>query len=77
MSDGSRLELSPSELTDALQYCATPGLPQVLQALGELQQREHAPPYGCFGPSDQPGGWSICVGSGSSDVFSLALDLLV
>ena len=43
--DGIPLSLSSTELNEALQYSASPGLPALLIPLRALQQREHQPHY--------------------------------
>jgi hypothetical protein len=81
LADGTRIELSPAELNDALQYCPTPGLPQAVQLIAELQQREHNPPYPYSGGNGdgakEEGGWSVSLATGSSDVMAQVFDLLV
>ena len=41
LADGSTLQLAPTEVAAALQYSATPGLPELCQRLLRLQITEH------------------------------------
>jgi kynurenine/2-aminoadipate aminotransferase len=64
---GATIQLSPGELSTALQYSATPGLPALRKQLLDLQQSVHAPPLGVVDGS----------GSGNGEVHAAAADVHV
>ena len=55
------LQVSGSDLTEALQYSATAGLPRLVKWVEELQQTVHRRGSG----SDE--GWRVSIASGSQD----------
>jgi kynurenine/2-aminoadipate aminotransferase len=43
LADGKTIALTDGEVAEALQYSPTPGLPDFVEHLSQLQIREHAP----------------------------------
>ncbi|CAK5268112.1 unnamed protein product [Mycena citricolor] len=68
---GEELELSVSgdDLTSALQYGPTAGMPALLQWLAELQEHVHGRSLG--------EGWQVIVGTGSQDLLAKAITALL
>ena len=69
VDDGTALELSAEELSSALQYSDTPGMPALRAHLEALQIREHGRAAG--------DGWSVSVTTGSQEGIAKAVDMLV
>jgi kynurenine/2-aminoadipate aminotransferase len=62
--------LTKDELDLALQYSPTPGLPDLVQNLSELQSREHNMPIDAKK-------WGVCVTSGSQDALTKAFEMVL
>ena len=65
------LHLDAATTRAALQYSPTPGMPDLVQQLTELQQREH------HGEESAVGRSKICVGGGSQDVLTKTFEMLL
>ena len=49
LKSGDTIELTPQEVSQALQYSATPGLPELVRRLSNMQLAEHSPPAAAKG----------------------------
>lgn len=70
LTDGVEIALTPTELSESLQYSDTPGIPSFLAELMRLQQAEHKIPY----PIDEV---AIAVTTGSQDGLTKAFEMLL
>ncbi|KAI8834324.1 pyridoxal phosphate-dependent transferase [Chytridium lagenaria] len=68
MRDGDNVEIPETDVSKALQYSATNGIPDLVAWLKNLQTLEHKPPNG---------GLDICVGNGSQDLLTKTFDMLL
>lgn len=68
VKSGPTLTLTSAELTEALQYSPTPGLPKLVQLLKDLQISEHKPVYN---------DWDISITNGSQEALTLAFAMLL
>jgi kynurenine/2-aminoadipate aminotransferase len=71
LKDGSTIAIKGSDMTTALQYSPSYGLPELVEWLKGYQEKEHRPPYGSREE------WHVCVTNGSSDANSKAFDMLI
>lgn len=70
LKDGTEIEFSPKQLDDALQYTATPGLPELLEWVVNHQISE-------FKPALDKSKWSCIITTGSQDGLSKCFECLV
>jgi kynurenine/2-aminoadipate aminotransferase len=70
LTSGETVALTPEELSESLQYSATPGVPALLEQLRELQLRDHTPGY-------DASELSISVSTGSQDALAKAFGMLI
>lgn len=70
LSDTTKLDFTPAELNEALQYSPTPGIPKFVAQLKEMMIREHRPKM-------DESTWTVSVATGSSDAIFKAFDMLV
>lgn len=68
LKNGAKLNVNPAQMEAALQYAATPGIPELVAWLREELTREHAPPYN---------DWDVQVTTGSQDGLSKAIEMLL
>lgn len=69
LTDGTVLEISGAQqLSEALQYSPTPGLPRLVAHLRDLQLKEHNPPSAEV---------RLCVTTGSADALGKAFEMLI
>lgn len=66
LKNGKTVSVSADQMQRALQYSATPGLPDLVQWIKELQIKMHA-------RSD----FEICIGNGSQEVLTKAFEMLI
>jgi kynurenine/2-aminoadipate aminotransferase len=66
-SDGAKVDIPREELNGALQYSATPGLPQLLDRVKTVQTFEHSPPNPV----------SVAITPGSQDGLAKLFDMFV
>ena len=67
LSDGTKLKASAKDVTEALQYSPTPGLPDLTQRIKRMQIGEHKP--------HRP--ISVSIVPGSQDGLAKAFDALI
>lgn len=70
LTSGETIKLTSAELSEALQYSATPGVPALLDELRTLQLRDHSPGY-------DAAEMSISVSTGSQDALAKAFGMLI
>ena len=68
LKSGVSLEVSEGDMEKALQYSATAGLPDLVAWLKELQYKSHGRAADSF---------DLCVGGGSQEVLTKALEMLL
>ena len=66
--EGQKIDLQGEQLVSALQYSATPGLPDLLDFLTQLQEREHGP---------QASSHAVTVTTGSQDGLAKVFEMLL
>ena len=69
------LNIDGDELTAALQYSASTGLPPLTERLINMQRAEHAPPAAAYGADG--GGLKVHVATGSQDILVKAFEMLL
>ncbi|KAG0232797.1 hypothetical protein BGW41_001731 [Actinomortierella wolfii] len=67
LKSGESLSVDKDVLADALTYGPSDGLPQLTSWLKDLQKQEHSPPRD----------FAVAIGSGSQDVLTKALDMMI
>jgi len=70
LADGNTISFTQQELSTALQYSPTPGLPALQQKLKDMLMKEHQPQM-------DESTWSVSVTNGSTDGLFKAFDMLV
>ncbi|XP_073433421.1 kynurenine/alpha-aminoadipate aminotransferase, mitochondrial isoform X1 [Dendrobates tinctorius] len=75
LTDGTAIEIGENLMKKALQYSATPGVPELVSWLKELQKKLHNPPTLSYSP-DQ-GQMAMCVTTGSQEGLSKVFEMLV
>ncbi|KAL4236869.1 hypothetical protein ACF0H5_005254 [Mactra antiquata] len=68
LSDGTMLEMDNTKMKQALQYTPTPGVPELVKWIKQLQKLEHKPLY-----SD----WDLLVTNGSQDAICKCFEAMV
>ncbi|KAM4810502.1 kynurenine/alpha-aminoadipate aminotransferase, mitochondrial [Rhinophrynus dorsalis] len=75
VSDGTTIEIGDSLMKKALQYSATPGVPELVSWLKDLQKRLHMPPTLDYSPEN--GQMELCITTGSQEGLSKVFEMLV
>ncbi|XP_053559803.1 kynurenine/alpha-aminoadipate aminotransferase, mitochondrial isoform X2 [Bombina bombina] len=75
VSDGTTIEIGENLMKKALQYSATPGVPELVTWLKDLQKSLHNPPTLTYCPDK--GQMELCVTTGSQEGLSKIFDMLV
>ncbi|XP_077333331.1 kynurenine/alpha-aminoadipate aminotransferase, mitochondrial isoform X1 [Lithobates pipiens] len=75
LDDGTAIEIGESLMKKALQYSATPGIPELVSWLKDLQKKMHNPPTLSYSP--EKGQMELCVTSGSQEGLSKVFEMLV
>ncbi|XP_040274598.1 kynurenine/alpha-aminoadipate aminotransferase, mitochondrial isoform X1 [Bufo bufo] len=75
LNDGTSIEIGETLMKKALQYTATPGVPELVAWLKELQKKLHNPPTLTYAPDK--GQMAICVTTGSQEGLSKVFEMLV
>ena len=68
LKSGQSLNVSCNDMQNALQYSPTAGLPDLVQWLKKLQVQMHSREMDSF---------DLCIGNGSQDVLTKALEMLI
>ncbi|XP_068125399.1 kynurenine/alpha-aminoadipate aminotransferase, mitochondrial isoform X2 [Hyperolius riggenbachi] len=75
LNDGTDIEIGESLMKKALQYSATPGVPELVSWLKDLQKKLHNPPTLSYSPNE--GQMELCVTTGSQEGLSKVFEMLV
>ncbi|XP_075053823.1 kynurenine/alpha-aminoadipate aminotransferase, mitochondrial isoform X2 [Mixophyes fleayi] len=75
LSDCTTIEIGEGLMKKALQYSATPGVPELVSWLKELQKNLHNPPTLTYSP-DQ-GQMELCITTGSQEGLSKVFEMLI
>ncbi|KAM9329895.1 kynurenine/alpha-aminoadipate aminotransferase, mitochondrial [Gastrophryne carolinensis] len=75
LKDGTAIEIGDNLMKKALQYSATPGVPELLSWLKDLQKKLHNPPTLTYSPDE--GKMELCVTTGSQEGLSKVFEMLV
>ncbi|XP_072371854.1 kynurenine/alpha-aminoadipate aminotransferase, mitochondrial isoform X1 [Scyliorhinus torazame] len=75
IKDGLKITFGPDTMKRALQYSATPGVPELISWMKDLQKRIHNPPTVDYSP--EQGQMSLCVTNGSQDGLNKLFEMLV
>ncbi|KAM3939169.1 kynurenine/alpha-aminoadipate aminotransferase, mitochondrial isoform 2-T2 [Leptodactylus fuscus] len=75
LNDGTAIEIGDTLMKKALQYSATPGIPELVSWLTELQKKLHNPPTLTYSPDK--GQMAMCITTGSQEGLSKVFEMLV
>ncbi|KAM4710266.1 kynurenine/alpha-aminoadipate aminotransferase, mitochondrial isoform 2-T2 [Discoglossus pictus] len=75
VSDGTTIEIGETLMKKALQYSATPGFPELVSWLKNLQKCLHNPPTLTYSPDK--GQMELCITTGSQEGLSKVFEMLV
>ncbi|XP_053315755.1 kynurenine/alpha-aminoadipate aminotransferase, mitochondrial isoform X2 [Spea bombifrons] len=75
VNDGTTIEIGESLMKKALQYSATPGVPELVSWLKDLQKSLHNPPTLTYSPDK--GKMELCITTGSQEGLSKVFEMLV
>ncbi|XP_063776703.1 kynurenine/alpha-aminoadipate aminotransferase, mitochondrial isoform X2 [Pseudophryne corroboree] len=75
LNDSTSIEIGGSLMKKALQYSSTPGVPELISWLKELQKSLHNPPTLTYSPAK--GQMELCVTTGSQEGLSKVFEMLV
>ncbi|MEE6460989.1 hypothetical protein FKM82_001165 [Ascaphus truei] len=73
--DGTTIEIGENLMKKALQYSASPGIPELVSWLKDLQKTLHNPPTLTYSP--EKGQMELCVTSGSQEGLSKVFEMIV
>ncbi|XP_071975962.1 kynurenine/alpha-aminoadipate aminotransferase, mitochondrial-like isoform X4 [Engystomops pustulosus] len=75
LNDGTSIDIGETLMKKALQYSATPGVPELVSWLKDLQKQLHNPPTLTYSPDK--GQMAMCVTTGSQEGLSKVFEMLV